>query len=90
MVLGFDDTISRLGGDEFLVVFPGKKAIEAMRIFEPVHSYIQEVKAQYSLPYNMGISAGVFQYKEGLGVDEFIDIADSKMYEEKMRLRKRG
>jgi len=87
MVLGFDDSIVRLGGDEFIAVFCNKTAEEVGELFKPVHQHISSVHDQYSLPYEMSISAGVFEYTEGMTVDEFIESADEKMYIEKMRYK---
>lgn len=85
MVLGPNDVIARHGGDEFIVMFIGKTAKAVNTVFNPVHNIINQVREQYDVRYNMSISVGIFEYKPHLNVDEFIELADQKMYEEKMR-----
>lgn len=87
MVMSFDDTIARLGGDEFLVILPGKNAETVHEIFEPVHTIIEKIQNQYSLPYEMSISAGIFEYEAGMDVNQFIEQADELMYQQKMARR---
>lgn len=88
MVLGPDDMIARHGGDEFIVTFNGKTENSVNEIFKPVPNIINQVSKQHNIPYSMSISVGVFEYEEGLNVDEFIELADQKMYEEKLRHKK--
>lgn len=87
MVMSLDDTIARLGGDEFLVIFPGKKADSVHDTFDPVHNIIEKIQDQYSLPYEMSISAGIFEYEAGMDVNQFIEEADELMYRQKMARR---
>lgn len=87
MVMSLDDNIARLGGDEFLIIFPNKTKEKVHDLFEPVHGILQKIHDQFSLPYEMSISAGVFEYDEGLDIDRFIEHADELMYREKMARR---
>jgi len=83
MVMDLEDVITRMGGDEFLVVFPSKTLEEVRVLFEPVHEILYKIHRQYSLPYRMSVSAGIFQYEEGMPIDTFIERADELMYQEK-------
>lgn len=62
------DTVFRFGGDEFVIVFPGCKSDEANKII----SDIEGVEKDFSY--------GVTEFKEGMMLDEFINLADKNMY----------
>ncbi len=84
------DTVGRLGGDEFLVVFPDCKAEAARSIMEKVNRDLAaRGKALHYVPrLSWGIaSLGELTENEGLDVDRRIDVllelADQRMYENK-------
>lgn len=87
------DTVGRIGGDEFLVIFPDCKSESAGSILEKVNRELAEKAA--ALKYLPRLSWGVSSLAE-LGEDEALDgcrridmlleLADQRMYENK-RLR---
>lgn len=86
-VVASRQTIARLGGDEFIMIFPDQQASDVQKLLHPVDDKINEIRNAYDLPYEMGISIGIFQYKRGMSVDTFIEEADQKMYIDKLRHR---
>ena len=82
------DSLARIGGDEFLIVFPNcakEKAEEIwQRILEDFKKFNEENKS-YSIEVSHGISQ--FDMVHVKNVDELITEADEKMYKEKNRKR---
>ena len=82
------DSLARMGGDEFLIVFPNcakEKAEEIwQRILEDFKKFNEENKF-YSIEVSHGISQ--FDMIHIKNVDELITEADEKMYKEKNRKR---
>jgi diguanylate cyclase (GGDEF)-like protein len=82
------DSLARIGGDEFLIVFPNctkEKAEEIwQRILEDFKKFNEENKS-YSIEVSHGISQ--FDMVHIKNVDELITEADEKMYKEKNRKR---
>jgi len=84
------DTVGRIGGDEFLVVFPDCKGDAARSIMEKVNRDLAKEAKQ--LPYvprlSWGISSlGELTEMEGLDaqrrIDVLLELADQRMYENK-------
>lgn len=77
------DIICRMGGDEFLIIFPDCNRDNARKIVSRIRNKINE--KNNNLDFNISFSAGFYEYdgKSDIRVDEFIKIADSDMYEEK-------
>jgi diguanylate cyclase (GGDEF)-like protein len=85
------DSLARIGGDEFLIVFPNctkEKAEEIwQRILEDFKKFNENNKF-YSIEVSHGISQ--FDKVHVKNVDELITEADEKMYKEKNRKREEG
>ncbi len=75
----------RLGGDEFLLFAAvDPESTEPEEFSEKVDSAIEAYNKAHSNPYTVGVSYGwaLFPAEEGLTcLDEYIEIADQKMYE---------
>lgn len=82
------DKISRLGGDEFLIIFPEMEYDAAVRIFERIEESIKDFNAKSLRPYYIGISKGIAVYDYDMTADEFIEVADKRMYTDKQRSKK--
>ena len=85
------DIICRMGGDEFLLVFPDNSLKNAAQIKERLNKNLIELNQTLKKPYRIDLSVGFSEYHPGnpLAMDELIRIADQKMYEEKERKNKR-
>jgi len=84
------DIICRMGGDEFLLIFPDNSLKEASLIRNRLQKNLSQlnktIKKDYSIRFSMGFSEYLPDKPETL--DELIRIADQRMYEEKKKRRK--
>ena len=81
------DIICRMGGDEFLLIFPDNSLKEASQIQERLNKNLIELNQNLKKPYDIDLSIGLSEYdpEKPLPMDELIRIADQKMYEEKKK-----
>ena len=84
LVAGFrdEDTVCRLGGDEFLVVCPGLNLTEGQQLANQVHDNIKQICLHYDdYCWKGSISVGV-SYKSNLlqDVSDLIKLADESVY----------
>jgi len=84
------DIICRMGGDEFLLIFPDNSLKDASQIKERLNKNLIELNQTLKKPYKIDLSIGLSEYDpdKPLSMDELIRIADQKMYEEKERKNK--
>ncbi len=79
------DIICRMGGDEFLLIFPDNSLKEASLIRSRLQKNLSQlnkrIKKDYQIKFSMGFSEYLPDKPETL--DELINIADQRMYEEK-------
>lgn len=84
------DFVIRMGGDEFLIVFPGTTMKEVNKAWRRVLRSLNEINKNNE-KYNLSISYGFYEYikkmKEKLSTSEIIKNADIEMY--KMKREKR-
>ncbi|MCM1989257.1 sensor domain-containing diguanylate cyclase [Oceanirhabdus seepicola] len=85
-----EDFIIRLGGDEFLIVFPETKYEGAEGIWCRVVEEFKKVNNEENRKYIISISHGIAEYKpQGEKyIDDLINEADKKMYDEKRKIKK--
>lgn len=79
------DIICRMGGDEFLLIFPDNSLKEAPLIKERLDKDLIRLNQTLKKPYKIGLSIGLSEYNPDtpLSMDELIRMADKKMYEDK-------
>ncbi|MEA2021449.1 MAG: diguanylate cyclase [Candidatus Caldatribacteriota bacterium] len=79
------DIICRMGGDEFLLIFPDnslkKVALIRDRLQKNLSQLNKTIKKNYKIKFSMGFSEYLFDKQKTL--DELINIADQRMYEDK-------
>ncbi len=79
------DIICRMGGDEFLLIFPDNSLKEVdlirNRLEKKLSSLNRTIKKNYQIKFSMGFSEYLSDKPKTL--DELINIADQRMYEEK-------
>jgi len=81
------DIICRMGGDEFLLIFPDNSLKEAPLIRNRLEKNLSQlnksIKKDYQIKFSMGFSEYLPDNPKAL--DELINIADKRMYEEKKK-----
>jgi diguanylate cyclase (GGDEF)-like protein len=84
------DIICRIGGDEFLLIFPENSLNDAPLIRERLNKNLEKLNQKRAKPYKIDLSIGLSCYNPSKpqSMDELIRIADEKMYEEKRRENK--
>jgi diguanylate cyclase (GGDEF)-like protein len=78
------DSLARIGGDEFLIVFPNCDEEKAEEIWQRItkdFKKFNEKNKSYSIKASHGISH--FNVANNKNADELITEADEKMYKEK-------
>jgi diguanylate cyclase (GGDEF)-like protein/PAS domain S-box-containing protein len=84
------DIICRMGGDEFLIVFPDNSMQQAPLIRERLEKELsalnRNIKKDYQIRFSIGFSEHLSPNPKS--VDELITIADQRMYEEKKKKNK--
>lgn len=88
----FGDTrafLARCGGDEFVVILRGKTDEEVEAIVEGLREGIAKMNWGENSPWKISISVGCARYDKALihSVKEFLNLADTRMYEDKKRNR---
>lgn len=85
------DIICRMGGDEFLLIFPNSSLKDLPIIKERFNNNLIKLNQTIKKPYKIGFSMGISCYDPDnpQSMDELIQIADNKMYEDKKKNFKR-
>ncbi len=85
------DIVCRMGGDEFLLIFPDSSLKDLSIIKERIGKGLTQLNHTLKKSYKIGLSIGVSEYDPDnpQSMDELIRIADNRMYEEKKKKVKR-
>jgi diguanylate cyclase (GGDEF)-like protein len=84
------DAVVRLGGEEFVLVLPGARVLDAERIAERARRAVEASPIVTSAgPLPITISAGVAERRPGESKDSLLRRADEAMYEAKHQGRNR-
>lgn len=81
------DSICRIGGDEFLLIFPDSSLNDAPIIRERLSKNLEKLNQKLAKPYRIDFSIGLSVYDPSnpLSIEELIKIADENMYKEKKK-----
>ena len=84
------DYIIRIGGDEFLIVFPYSDVEQAEKVWQRIKAALERINRQEQRPYCISLSHGIVDNRSSqhVDVDKMIKMADVKMYEEKQEIKK--
>ncbi|MCY6354287.1 sensor domain-containing diguanylate cyclase [Clostridium sp. ZS2-4] len=87
--IGEKDIACRLGGDEFLIIFKNCNKRKAHEICYRLNYEVTKLNELNLKPYNISISYGLAEFNEipEKSVDDFINTADKRMYDEKQKLK---
>jgi diguanylate cyclase (GGDEF)-like protein/PAS domain S-box-containing protein len=79
------DTFFRYGGDEFVILFPGKDEQTAEAIWSRIQSKFDQMNSEGIKPYYISASHGLFEIDNDIyySAEEILNLADNKMYIEK-------
>ena len=75
------DSIYRIGGDEFAIIFTETSGKRALEICEKLR--IKICKARLFSAASISISLGVSEYAAGMGKESFLKLVDEALYEAK-------
>ncbi len=76
------DYLCRMGGDEFLLIFPKAKLTDSDNMIKRIRENLRYKKMK-GIPIDFSFGFSEFQAKDNLLPDELIKIADSNMYKQK-------
>lgn len=84
------DLISRVGGDEFIVVLPNTKKESASMVMERISNNLKHLQDVEQRKYKMAFSYGIYEANGNrkLTREQMIEEADKIMYEMKCKSRK--
>ncbi len=84
------DIVCRVGGDEFLLIFPNSSFNDAPLIRKRLNKNLEKLNQTLNKPFKIGFSVGIscFDPDHPQSIDELIGIADERMYEEKKKKSK--
>jgi diguanylate cyclase (GGDEF)-like protein len=75
------DTVSRWGGEEFLILLPSTTLEEAVEVAERMRSHIENTSFSFKdVTVNVTFSAGVSFSREHQNVDKLCKVADAALY----------
>lgn len=80
------DSISRMGGDEFLIICPDCKEADAEKIMQRGIDKLAECDKKSKKAYKHSFSYGIMEVPVGcnMNINEIIKIVDKKMYQNKL------
>ena len=84
------DFVARLGGDEFLIIFEGLNESKSEEIWGRIIKECNEINDTEKRKYLISVSHGieVFRCDSNQFIDEIVNNADEKMYNEKRKIKK--
>ena len=80
------DRLSRLGGDEFLIIFPECDLQQAQMFWESINTALERLNDTANKPYKFSVSHGIVTYNPVDPIPDyklFIKEADELMYQDK-------
>lgn len=84
------DFIIRMGGDEFLIVFPKTIMKEVNEIWYEICNRVEKINKS-NKNYNFSLSYGFYEYsqdiKKEMSINDLIGKADAEMYKNKIKKR---
>ncbi len=90
--LGSGDLLFRMGGDEFIIIFPEQPPEKASQKWDKIQQQFDQKNQSCAFPFILSASHGFFYYHTArqLSLEEMLAAADKEMYKEKMAYKKRA
>ncbi|MCH4888832.1 diguanylate cyclase [Acidaminobacter sp. JC074] len=84
------DEVSRLGGDEFLVLFDNCTIEQAVRAWDRIIEKFETYNLTSEEVFDISVSVGFAEYNHKLNIshDTLIELADTEMYKNKQRYKR--
>lgn len=85
-----DDHFARMGGDEFLIIFPDCSKNDAEIIWNRILKETEEYNNKKLSPFKISLSHGIVENEENSynNFDDILTEADERMYKEKEKIKK--
>jgi len=78
------DAAVRYGGDEFLIILADTTAAGAQKVIDRINGKLDDWHAESNLEdFRVSVSIGIAEWHEGDTLDEMLDAADRRMYDQK-------
>ena len=78
------DAAVRYGADEFLILLADTTAAGSQRVVERIETNLSEWNTERHLEgITLGLSIGVAEWHDGESLDEILEVADRKMFQDK-------
>ncbi|NMA93187.1 MAG: GGDEF domain-containing protein [Clostridiales bacterium] len=81
------EIFGRYGGEEFVILFPGKASAQSLPVVQTLANYIRSHGWTHGEPVT--ISGGLADYVSGISYSDFIEAADKNLYRAKREGRDR-
>ncbi|MGE0404842.1 MAG: GGDEF domain-containing protein [Candidatus Korobacteraceae bacterium] len=82
------DAVVRYGGDEFLVILLGSSRSASDVVMQRINKYVEDWNRSGHLDnFELTVSMGACEWREGMTLDEVLNTADQDMYAEKARTK---
>lgn len=84
------DFITRLGGDEFLIIFIDADQQQSENIWNRINNEYKKINETENRKYIVSVSHGIeeFKFNSNEYIDNIVNLADEKMYTEKRLIKK--
>jgi len=73
------DYIFRMGGDEFLILFPNSQISDAEKLMKRIRANVKR-KSIKGIPVDFSFGLSEYQHNKNISIDDLICKADSRMY----------
>jgi two-component system cell cycle response regulator len=83
-----EDLVSRFGGEEFILVFPGRTSVEAALVLARLREHLRSTLASASVPA-FTVSFGVAHSDDATTLEDLSRIADAALFRAKREGRDR-
>jgi diguanylate cyclase (GGDEF)-like protein len=78
------DAVVRYGGDEFILILADSDSVGAAKVSDRIKFGVREWnKVGHLDKFVLGLSLGVAEWRDGMTLDEALDVADQNMYRAK-------
>jgi diguanylate cyclase (GGDEF)-like protein len=85
------DFVARMGGDEFVLLFPGLDGEGVIKKIQRLNQNVIEAAEQACPNAGVSLSAGSARYpSDGTQLEQLLTIADQRMYDAKQRSKRNG